>query len=85
MPDPSDGSLLNSYLQSTGVDVSLLGFKSVIDKLPEEHCTPVALIHDAMLLDVSRELAQKMLSRGHINVAVQGYEGKFPLKVEDVS
>lgn len=82
VPDPGDGPLLNSYLQSTGVDVALWGFMQVIDRLPEDHGVPVALIHDAMILDVTNELAQKI--GGTLNVQVPGYDGKFPLKVESI-
>lgn len=82
VPDPSDGPLLNSYLQSTGVDVALWGFLQVIERLPEGHAVPIALIHDAMVLDVTKEFASKI--GGSLLVKVPGYEGKFPLKIEQV-
>lgn len=80
VPDAADGPLLNSYLQSTGVDVALWGFLQVIERLPEGHGFPVALIHDAMILDVTKELAEKI--GGSLGLAVPGYEGKFSVKVE---
>lgn len=83
VPDAADGMLLNSYLQSTGVDVALWGFLQVIDRLPEGHGAPVALIHDAMVLDVTQELAGRI--GGSLSVPVPGYEGKFPLKVEQLN
>jgi len=82
-PDASDGLLLNSYLQSTGVDVALWGFLQVIDRIPEGHGAPVALIHDAMVLDVSRDLADRI--GADLSVTVPGYDGKFPLKVEPLN
>lgn len=83
VPDAADGPLLNSYLQSTGVDVALWGFLQVIDRIPEGHGFPVALIHDAMVLDVTRELAAKI--GGSLGLSIPGYDGKFPVKVEPLN
>jgi len=50
-------TLLNYYIQSLAVDVALLGFKSILDrvaKVPNASSLicPIFFIHDAMVLDV---------------------------------
>ena len=79
LPDSSDGTLLNSYLQSTGVDVALWGFLEIVNRLNEEWAVPVAVLHDALILDVTKEFAQKIGES--LAVQVPGYIGKFPLKI----
>jgi hypothetical protein len=78
-PDPGDGQLLNSYLQSTGVDVALLGFSEITRRLNPEHAVPVALLHDALILDTTQEFADKIGAT--LSVPVPGFIGKFPIKV----
>ena len=79
--EPLDHIFINSYAQSTGVDVSLLGFSKVVDSL--SGCSgirPLFVLHDALILDVSPEcLAQLEKIK---DVEVPGYQQKFPLKVE---
>jgi DNA polymerase I-like protein with 3'-5' exonuclease and polymerase domains len=79
VPDSSDGTLLNSYLQSTGVDVALWGFLEIVNRLNDEWAVPVAVLHDALILDVTKEFAQKIGES--LAVQVPGYIGKFPLKI----
>ena len=81
VPDPGDGQLLNSYLQSSGVDVALLGFLEIINRLNPDWAIPVAVLHDALILDVSKEFASKIGST--LKVSVPGYDGKFPLKISE--
>jgi len=78
-PDPGDGQLLNSYLQSTGVDVALLGFSEIIRRLNSDHAVPVALLHDALILDTTQEFADKISVS--LSIPVPGFIGKFPIKV----
>ena len=82
--EPLDHVLVNYYSQSTGVDVTLLGFDQVIQKL-EQHAPktiPLATLHDALFLDVHNDdLAYvKTLDR----VKVKGYVQSFPLRLESV-
>lgn len=79
VPEPGDGQLLNSYLQSTGVDVALWGFWEIIQRLDASYAVPVAVLHDALILDVNDEFVKKIGLT--LNVPVPGYEGKFPLKI----
>ena len=46
-----DSLLFNNYIQSTAVDVALLGFGKILDKVPSR-VRPIFFIHDAMLVDI---------------------------------
>lgn len=73
-------TLLNYYIQSTAVDIALLGFKRILDRVQSvpnasSLITPVFFVHDAMILDVhsSMEHHLEKLSRyGSKNI--QGFE-----------
>lgn len=59
-PDTQPYKLINYYIQSTGVDVAMLGFTNIINKinLLEElhnHIIPVFLLHDAILFDIHND------------------------------
>jgi hypothetical protein len=80
--DPQDHLLVNTYAQSTGVDVSLLGFKTVIDRLGTDGIRPLFVLHDALILDVRNDRLPDVESVS--SVAVPGYDTEFPLKFEKV-
>jgi hypothetical protein len=52
--------LLNYFIQSTAVDISLLGFTQIWDKIKEaeiQHlAAPLFVLHDGIFLDVNREI-----------------------------
>lgn len=78
--DPQDHVLLNYYAQSTGVDVSLLGFSTIVEQLRKSapNARPLYLLHDALLLDVPEEHIETINSMK--SVKVPGYVQKFYLK-----
>lgn len=53
-------ALLNYYVQSTAVDVALLGFSAIINRLTEynllDMISPVFILHDALILDIHEDL-----------------------------
>lgn len=72
---PEDGkphALLNYYIQSTAVDVALLGFKKILSRLESTPnalslIVPIFFLHDAMFLDVHKDvehLIPKLCSLG---------------------
>jgi hypothetical protein len=81
--DPQDHLFINTYAQSTGVDVSLLGFKKIVDDLGADGIRPLFVLHDALILDVREDRLQDV--EGIASVAVPGYAQQFPLKFEYVS
>lgn len=82
LDDPQDHLFVNTYAQSTGVDVSLLGFKAVMDKLGTDGIRPLFVLHDALILDV-REDRLADVERTNF-VSIPGYDFEFPLKFERV-
>ena len=72
--------LINTYAQSTGVDVSLLGFTSVVNDLGPDGVRPLFILHDALILDVRED---RMADVAAIKkIAVPGYRHHFPVKAE---
>jgi len=77
---PQDNIFINYYAQSTGVDVSLLGFKSIVDSLGSDGVRPLFVLHDALMLDVRGDRVSDV--RSVVDVSVPGFEQKFPVKCE---
>ncbi len=75
-----DHLLVNSYAQSTGVDVSLLGFKSIVDSLGTDGIRPLFVLHDALILDVRGDRLSDVESVKATSVS--GFEAPFPVKLE---
>jgi hypothetical protein len=50
-------TLINHYIQSTAVDVAMLGFKNILDYVNEldklDDVVPLFILHDALILDVN--------------------------------
>lgn len=80
---PQDNIFINYYAQSTGVDISLLGFSKIVTALGTDGIRPLFVLHDALILDVREDRLQDV--EGIASVAVPGYEQQFPLKFEYVS
>ena len=81
--DPVDHMLVNSYVQSTGVDVSLLGFSNLVKLLEKKNiiAEPVFVLHDAMVLDIHKDELQNVIEATK-TVRVRGYVQKFWLHVD---
>ncbi len=80
VPQNQDNLLINTYAQSSGVDVALLGFDRVIARLGTEGVRPLFVLHDAIILDVRGDRLEDV--RSCDSVEVPTYDGKFPLKFE---
>ena len=50
-------TLINHYVQSTAVDVAMLGFMNILDYVSEldklDDIVPMFILHDALILDVN--------------------------------
>lgn len=75
-----DNLLVNTYAQSTGVDVALLGFDRILSDLGDEGIRPLFVLHDALILDVSPERMSDVAAVDSVEIA--SYERPFPLKLE---
>jgi len=75
--------VLNGYIQGTAVDVALSGFLSLIEEF-DDGMVPIGLIHDAMLVDVSKENKNKF-----VKLIEAGYNckdlGRFTFSIETIS
>jgi len=75
--------LVSHYIQSTGVDVSLVGFNILIKKLKDagaEFC-PIFLIHDAILIDSHPDHISKIKKIAKEGIRIPGMDFNFPLDV----
>lgn len=83
--EPQDNIFVSYYCQSTGVDVTMLGFKQVITQLAKKapRIRPIFLLHDSILFDLLKEDLQYLQMIKHIKV--DGYVQKFPFKLEKIS
>ena len=79
-----DSLVYNNWLQSSAVDVALLGFKEIIDSLKNLKSNPIFLIHDALLIDVHPEDLELIQKIGKDGVSVEGI-GYFPLSYSTFS
>jgi DNA polymerase family A len=80
VPAGQDNLLVNTYAQSTGVDVAMLGFDSVLRTLGEDGIRPLFVLHDALILDVRSDRLSEVMSI--TSVPIPSYETPFPLKPE---
>ena len=80
--------LFNAFIQSTAVDVAVLGFGEIVTKLKEAGgCRPLFLIHDEIICDVPISVsnqAQKIFNDG-IEINLQNEVVNFPVTVEKIS
>lgn len=83
--EPIDRILINYYAQSTGVDVALLGFSSIVKKFRERRLDviPLYVLHDALIVDVGLSAVSAVESIEP--VSVPSYEQPFPVKVETIN
>lgn len=83
LPPGADNLILNTYAQSSGVDVSLLGFDNVIQRLGTDGIRPLFVLHDAIILDVRPDRIPDV--EGCTTVTVPSYTIPFPLKLEQIA
>jgi len=78
-----DNIFINYYAQSTGVDVSLIGFGKILEQLGTNGIRPIFVLHDALILDVHPDRLQDVADISKVNVP--GYDQAFPIKIEEIS
>ena len=78
--------LVSHYIQSTGVDISLMGFNSLVNKLKSESLdfAPIFLIHDAILVDAHPASISKIKAIAKEGIQVSGFDFKFPIDVSKI-
>jgi hypothetical protein len=83
VPIGQDNLLVNTYAQSTGVDVSLLGFDYILRNVGSEGIRPLFVLHDAIIIDVRGDRIDDVKKIG--NVSIPTYDSPFPVKFEQLS
>jgi hypothetical protein len=78
---PQGHIFVNSYAQSTGADVSLMGFGKVVQSLTKSPgVRPLFVVHDELILDVAPERLEDV--NRITSVKVPGFDQVFPLKMK---
>lgn len=83
IPEGQDNLLINTYAQSTGVDVSLVGFDAVLKNLGGEGIRPLFVLHDAMIIDVHPDRLEEVKSFDRVDIPT--YDKPFLLKFEQIT
>ena len=71
--------LINNYIQSTAVDISLLYFSEIVNST--DKIVPLFVLHDALIVDIDDKNfndVKEIVEKGYINDKL----GHFPLKIE---
>jgi len=83
LEDVEDRLKISHYVQSTSVDVALLGFRNLLAGLGShvgKGIVPIFVLHDALILDVSPELYRMLKEHVERGVDVEPL-GHFPLSL----
>lgn len=74
---PLDRIFTNSYAQSSGVDVAMLGFREIIKRFEDRKIKPIFLVVDAILFDVDENEMPFVKTLKHVNVNGTNYPVKI--------
>lgn len=74
-------TLYNNYVQSTGADVVLLGFLSMLDTIVQMGVVPHFVLHDALFASVPKSKLAEFNALGLAGATVPKLECIFPLKM----
>ena len=79
--------LVNYYIQSTAVDVAILGFNKIWNKIKEigatEYCKPIFVLHDALILDIHPDIKPHLEKIANLGTKIPNFEtNKFWLEVQ---
>lgn len=81
LEEKRENILINNYVQSSAVDISLTYFTHLINKVDCLKAKPLFILHDAIIFDVSKEYEscfKEIISQGYSHEKL----GMFPLKTE---
>mgnify|MGYP003627214009 FL=1 len=81
----TSSAFINHFLQSSGVDVSLLIFADIVRELRKENYKfePIFVIHDALILDVKKDFLNKIQQFCQKGFDVPNFNSKFPVKISN--
>ena len=73
--------LINNYVQSSAVDLSLTYFSKIVNSFNSDFIRPLFILHDALILDVKNSEKEKLssiINEGYVDKKL----GKFPVTVD---
>ena len=81
------GVLVNSYLQSTAMDLGMAGFRQVLASLAGSmiEVSPLFYIHDAMVVEVSDRRLSEVVDLSHREITIPGCPGTYRFKVKELT
>ncbi len=74
--------IVNNYIQSTAVDISLKCFSELSSIIDKNLCKPLYVLHDAIIFDVNNDYIKELniiIDKGYLEKGL----GYFPLSIED--
>jgi hypothetical protein len=77
-----DRIIINYFAQSTGADISLLGYANLLDKL-KCIADPIFVLHDSIFLDVHPDCIEEVLSISSLDI--EKYETQFSVSTKIIS
>ena len=83
----SGDSVVNHFLQSSGVDVSFNIFSQLVKRLKEKRVkfNPIYIIHDAIVIDVAHGFEEDIKLCVRDGFKVKNLNCKFPVKIESIN
>jgi hypothetical protein len=72
LPDSSDSLVVSYYLQSTAAEAAILAFGDLV-KRTREHCVPLHIIHDALLLDCKPDYYRFLMDKKIIKLKLNDW------------
>jgi DNA polymerase family A len=87
VPEDKRNLVVNTYIQSTGVDVALLGFANLIDNMAEKQAefVPLYVLHDALILDVSAKTYEQLPLLAKVAENIPEFVQHFPVHISEFS
>ena len=84
LQEEKENKILNNYLQSSAVDVALQFFSNMFLNRDTTFIRPVAVIHDAVIVDVHKDVKQDFINeiKGGFNCPKLG---NFPITIEEMN
>jgi len=73
--------LLNYFVQSSAVDIAILGFNRIYEKLlltnAIEYCKLIFILHDALILDVAPDIFHLLEKLAMVGTKIPGFENIY--------
>jgi hypothetical protein len=85
IPEATEATLYNNYVQSTGCDVTLLGFCQLERGLSLLGVKPHFLLHDALFASVPVKCLKEAACLASLGVNVPNFKLPFPIKASTTS